>query len=148
MQPTNDKRDGMFALVIDDNDYDLENLVASLKGCREFAMVLCRHSAEGIAQYLLGMERQPDIVITDLNMPKVSGFDLLAEMKAEKTLADIPVVMFSSSSWDQDVEKAQSLGAVAFLTKSDTIFGFTQIGKVIRDIMSGTITTFHTILKS
>jgi CheY-like chemotaxis protein len=60
---------------------------------------------------------RPDIIFLDLNMPGMDGFECLRELKADKSLMDIPIVMYSTSSSNGDIKKAMKLGAANFVTK-------------------------------
>jgi len=60
----------------------------------------------------------PDVVLLDINMPGLSGFDVLTTMKTHPQLQRIPVVMLSTSSHEQDVSQAYSLQASSYLIKS------------------------------
>ena len=70
----------------------------------------------------------PDVILLDLNMPGMSGFDVLAALKADAHLAVIPVVILSSSSQLRDVEQAYSLHASSFMTKQ------LDFGRFVRQI--------------
>ncbi|MEM9189979.1 MAG: response regulator [Myxococcota bacterium] len=59
----------------------------------------------------------PGLLLLDINLPKVSGHEVLAAMKAHPDLQDIPVVMLTSSDAEQDRQLAESAGASAYLTK-------------------------------
>lgn len=67
---------------------------------------------------ILSTGKTPDLILLDIIMPEVNGFDVLRAMKRESRLRNIPVVIFSNYAQDQDVETARSLGAVDFLVKS------------------------------
>lgn len=60
----------------------------------------------------------PDVVLLDINMPGLSGFDVLRAMKAHPQLVRIPVVMLTTSSHDQDITQAYTLHASSYLIKS------------------------------
>ncbi|SMB89096.1 response regulator [Deinococcus hopiensis] len=60
----------------------------------------------------------PDVVLLDINMPGLSGFDVLNTMKSHPQLQRIPVVMLSTSSQEQDVTQAYALHASSYLIKS------------------------------
>jgi two-component system response regulator len=60
---------------------------------------------------------RPDIVVLDLNMPGKDGREVLAEIKADDTLKNIPVLILSTSNAEKDMEMANRLKAVNFVTK-------------------------------
>jgi CheY-like chemotaxis protein len=58
-----------------------------------------------------------DLVLLDINMPRMDGFELLERMRAEKMLDRVAVVMCSTSTYEQDISRAKHLGACGYLTK-------------------------------
>ena len=60
---------------------------------------------------------RPNLVLLDINLPGMSGFDVLHRMKADPELCTIPVVMLTASSDEQDVAKSYASGASTFITK-------------------------------
>jgi CheY-like chemotaxis protein len=63
---------------------------------------------------------KPDIVLLDLLMPKMNGFDYLRSVKANSKLNDIPVIVLSNLGDKDDIEKAKALGAEDYFVKSNT----------------------------
>jgi CheY-like chemotaxis protein len=63
---------------------------------------------------------RPSIILLDLNMPRKDGREALAELKADASLRQIPVVILTTSSDDADVENAYALGASSYITKPVT----------------------------
>ena len=61
--------------------------------------------------------QRPDVILLDLNMPKMNGFEVLQEVKRDEFLRGIPVVMFTTSELEEDIAKAYEYGASTFLTK-------------------------------
>ena len=59
----------------------------------------------------------PEVVLLDLNMPIMNGFEFLEEMMMHERLSSIPVVMYTSSTYHVQQEKAKKLGASDFITK-------------------------------
>lgn len=59
----------------------------------------------------------PDLILLDINMPTISGWDCLKSIKAHETLAPIPVLMYTTSSQHKEKEMAFTLGAIGFVTK-------------------------------
>lgn len=60
---------------------------------------------------------RPDVVLLDLNLPKKDGREILAEIKEDPTLREIPVIILTTSQAEQDVFKAYKLHANCYLTK-------------------------------
>ena len=63
---------------------------------------------------------RPSIILLDLNMPRMDGREALAEIKADSDLRQIPVVVLTTSSDEQDVRHAYDLGANSYITKPVT----------------------------
>ena len=73
----------------------------------------------------------PILLLLDLKMPKVSGLEVLGKMKEAPELADIPVVMLSSSCEELDLKAAQKLGASAYVVKPVRFQDFVDAVKTI-----------------
>ncbi len=59
----------------------------------------------------------PTLVLLDLKMPKMNGFDVLEQIKGDKELKSIPIVVLTSSERDKDIEKAYKLGCNSYIVK-------------------------------
>ncbi len=70
---------------------------------------------------------RPGIILLDLNMPKKDGREALAEIKADRSLRRIPVVVLTTSSDDQDVVRTYELGANSFITKPVSFAGLVEV---------------------
>ncbi|HEY6170208.1 MAG TPA: response regulator [Verrucomicrobiae bacterium] len=84
--------------------------------------------------YLYGREKfegrdngQPMLVLLDLKMPGVDGFEVLRQLKSDDGLKRIPVVIFSSSDNEDDVRRSYELGANAFITKPTKYDRFLEV---------------------
>ena len=62
-------------------------------------------------------ENEVDLVFTDINMPEMSGLEMLQEMRADQNLADIPVIVITTEGSAERRQEAESLGATGFLQK-------------------------------
>lgn len=75
--------------------------------------------------------RRPDVIILDLNMPRVDGHATLAALKGDEGLREIPVVVFTTSRLHEDVRGSYARHANAFVTKPVDLDGFTRaIGRI------------------
>lgn len=61
---------------------------------------------------------KPDLVLLDIVLPRVDGWDILTTLKAKKELKDIPVVILSNLGQKEEIEKGLNLGAVKYLIKA------------------------------
>ena len=66
----------------------------------------------------------PELVLSDLNMPGKNGYDVIKDIKADATLADIPVVIVTTAPRFPFAERCKQLGACAYYTKPDTFLEY------------------------
>ncbi len=100
-------------LIIDD-DMDILSLLKERLEKDDFECCTAMLPGEGLKK---AIEFNPDVVLLDLMLPKMSGFGFIREFKHHKELADIPVVVLTSVSDEEVAEEALHLGAVSYLTK-------------------------------
>jgi CheY-like chemotaxis protein len=124
-------------LVADDdrNDFMLVQLAFQKAG----VPVSLRHVLDGqqAVDYLSAAnqfahrakESLPDLLILDLKMPLMDGFDVLSFLKKHPTLRRLPVVVLSASQIDEDIAKAKDLGAREFLTKPTDFPALVEIAR-------------------
>jgi CheY-like chemotaxis protein len=70
---------------------------------------------------------KPNLILLNLNLPRVTGFEVLMAMKGDPELSDIPAVVFSSSRMDRDKAKCLALGARSFVTKPSDLDEFLNV---------------------
>lgn len=80
----------------------------------EEALEFLRHSGR------FSNARRPSLILLNINLPRISGPEVLAAIHEDESLRDIPVVMFSSSHLDADRAKCLALGARQFITKPNS----------------------------
>ena len=78
------------------------------------------HNARSAAQKLL-TGKAPELLILDINLPEVSGLDLLEFLRRRREWKELPIVILSSEAADNTVDKALNLGADAYVKKPATI---------------------------
>lgn len=100
-------------LIVDDNPQNLELLQAYLEdlGCRT---AVAMDGAEAIK---MAQDDVPDVVVLDVMMPRLSGFQVCEKLKSEPKTAEVPIVMVTALNEVSDVERAIEAGADDFLTK-------------------------------
>lgn len=78
-------------------------------------------------------EPRPDLILLDLNMPRLSGVDVLEAIDEEPALCRIPIVVLTSSEAEQDIVRSYDLNANAYLTKPVDFQGFLDVVERIED---------------
>lgn len=81
---------------------------------------------------LLGSRKLPDLIILDINMPVMNGYDCLRNIKSSSLLKTIPVVILTTSSDQADIERLAMMGASMFVTKPNT---FQKLKDTVRKII-------------
>lgn len=76
---------------------------------------------------------RPDLILLDLNLPGRSGHEILQELKADRALRSVPVVVLSTSGAERDVVKAYQLGANSFVSKPMDVEDFTRAIHGVQD---------------
>lgn len=107
------KRTHIIILIEED-----EKIIEKCKKCLcsvDFKVITTPRGKDGIK---LAIKHRPDLIITDLVMPKIDGFELLRRLKIEEKTKDIPVIVLSNVVNKKDKEEAKNLGAIDYLVKS------------------------------
>ncbi len=108
-------------LLVEDNPGDVDLFIDALQGVSashrtsvmpdgEAALSFLRQAGHDVASV-------PDLIFVDLNLPKIGGRELIAELKTDKRLAHIPIVVLTSSDAERDLEQVYRLGANCMITK-------------------------------
>jgi len=100
-------------LVVDDNP-DLRTYVARILRAAGFAVVLARNGAEGLE---MAKEQDPDVIVTDLMMPVVSGLDLIRMIREDEKLRGTPVILLTAKADEDTRIEGVERGADAYLSK-------------------------------
>jgi CheY-like chemotaxis protein len=103
-------------LIVEDDEFLQKILVT--KFTRE--ALDTRAASDGEEALRMIKERRPDIVLLDLILPKITGFDVLAEIRTDVMIRDLPVIILSNLGQEDDIKRAKELGALDFLVKADT----------------------------
>jgi len=81
-----------------------------------YTVVVAHDGEETLAQ---AQATKPDLILLDLIMPKMNGFEVLKALNADTALVSIPVMVLSNLSQSNDEQEARNLGAVDFVIKAD-----------------------------
>jgi len=94
----------------------LQKTFGDILGQEGHKMISAMDGEEG---FRLAKSEQPDLILLDLILPKLNGFEVLKRLKEEKATEDIPVIVLTNLEGMGDVEKALELGAMTYLVKAN-----------------------------
>ena len=123
-------------LLVEDNPGDVRLTREALKAGKVWSSLhVVADGVEALAfvrqQGVYANAPRPDIILLDLNLPKIDGREVLSNLKADENLKRIPVVILTTSQAEEDILKAYNLNANCYITKP---VDFEQFIGVIRAI--------------
>ncbi len=102
-----------LVLIIDDSPTNLQVLANCVKNYHRVKVATNGEQCLKIAQ----IEPQPDLILLDIDMPEMDGYEVCKHLKASPQTADIPIIFVTGLKEDGDEEKGLALGAVDYITK-------------------------------
>ena len=100
-------------LIVDDEPFNVDYLVQELEDSN-YQLITASNGREALDKI---QSEQPDLVLLDLTMPVLDGFAVLAHLKADPLLRDIPVIITSAANDSRSIVKGLKQGAEDYLTK-------------------------------
>jgi len=101
-------------LIIEDDKF-LRQLITQKLAQRNYDVVEAVDGEDGIKKV---REQTPDLVLLDLILPGIDGFEVLSQIKQDDSLSHIPVIILSNLGQKEDIEKGINLGAMDYLIKA------------------------------
>ncbi|MBW7957565.1 MAG: response regulator [Deltaproteobacteria bacterium] len=128
----------MEILMVEDNPYDIRLTIEAFREAKVSNKMHLAADGEEAIEFLRrkGKHRnapRPDLILLDLNLPKMNGMEVLSEIKADPDTRRIPVVVLTSSADDNDVSAAYGLHTNAYITKTADVDRFITIAKAVED---------------
>ena len=102
-------------LLIEDEEFIIRPLEIILKK-EDFDLVIAKDGEDGLLKI---KNEKPDLVLLDIVLPKMNGFEVLEKFKKERDLKDIPVIILSNLAREGEVERGLSLGAKDYFVKTN-----------------------------
>ena len=121
---------GKTILIIEDNK-DNSDLVRYLMTSVGFEVLTAMDGPKGL---VLAAEHLPDLIVLDLTMPDMNGWEVAEQLRANPKTAEIPIMIFTALSDSENRRRGEEIGAVGYVTKPiDNIAGFAE---QIKEILS------------
>ncbi len=122
-----------YILIVEDDEDDRDLLCSAINEIdTSIRCILARNGQEALLGLRLKEFPRPNLIFLDLNMPRINGFQCLKELKKDRALQDIPVVIYSTSDVNEYRVECEQLGAVHFITKPTQ---FMDLCRVISEVM-------------
>jgi len=119
-------------LLVDDDSDDRELFELALKKVAHSVFLVTADNGEDALRLLATSMLLPDLIFMDINMPGLSGFDTIKELQKDALLSTIPMVIYSTSTSESDINKAKQLGVVMYLNKPSR---FIELCRVLKDFL-------------
>lgn len=124
-------------LVVEDNDDDYEFMHRSFKKNNiKNPLVRCKDGQEAL-DYLFSQNKEecfePAIILLDLNMPKVDGWEVLKEIRESEDIKHIPVIILTTSDDERDIQKGYRNGANSYIIKPVSVTSYIESFKHIKN---------------
>ena len=130
----------MTILLVEDSVADVELTLDALQSAKVANNVIVMRDGAAALEYLDAHRADlPDLVILDLNLPKLSGHEVLASIRADEAMRWIAVAVLTTSSAEADVVRTYDLGANCFLTKPVDIDQFIHVVHSIDNFWLGLV---------
>ena len=117
-------------LIIEDDSILQEALLEFLTA-EGFETISALDGEEGVK---IGKEKKPDLILLDIVLPKMDGYEVLKAMKADESTKKIPIILLTNLGSLNDVEKALDLGATTYLIKAD--YKLEEVTKKIKEVLN------------
>ncbi len=106
----------MKKIIIVEDEEILRNLLQKKLTEEGYSVDVAEDGEEGLVKI---KENRPDLILLDIIMPKMGGFEMLEEMQKDENIREIPVVVVSNSGQPVEIDRAQKLGARDWLVKTE-----------------------------
>ncbi|MBW6431882.1 response regulator [Patescibacteria group bacterium] len=122
----------MTKIMIVEDDPTLRDIYTTRFRAEGYEVVT---ASDGEAALSIGVQEKPDLILLDIMMPKISGFDVLDILRDTEETKNTKIIVMSALSQTADIEKGKNLGANAYLVKSQVTLS--EVVEKVKAILAG-----------
>jgi CheY-like chemotaxis protein len=126
----------IIVLIIDDDEDDRFFMELAFRTDSPYTQLRLASGGKQALNLLKTVQPLPDVILLDLNMPGMNGFDVLVQLKESTAYRSIPVVILTTSNDSTDRGRAHQLGATEFITKPTTYTELSAVAERIRMMLA------------
>lgn len=104
----------MARILIAEDDPDIRELLRFTLMFADHEVTACANGAEAVAQ---APDADPELILMDVRMPHMTGYEACRHLRADPRFAHTPVVFLTAKGQDEEIEQGRSVGATAYLVK-------------------------------
>lgn len=123
----------MAKIMLVEDDKSLREIYSIRLVAEGYDVVSAGDGEEALA---MAVQQKPDLIVSDVMMPKISGFDMLDILRSTPETKDIKVIMMTALSSDDQRQRGESLGADKYLVKSQV--GIEDVVNAVKEVLGGT----------
>jgi two-component system cell cycle response regulator DivK len=110
-------------LYVEDNEAN-RMIVRDLLKRTKYQLIEAHDGEAGVA---MALEKKPDLILMDIQLPKISGMEAMQRIRADASMADTPIIAITSFALSGDDQKAKEAGATAYLAKPYSPFDLLKL---------------------
>lgn len=119
----------MPKILVAEDERDIRELIGFALRFADFEVVLAENGVQAVEQAPL---EQPDLILLDVRMPKMSGYEACRHLKENPATSKIPIVFLSAKGQESEIEQGLDSGAMEYIVKP---FGPAELAEQVKDIL-------------
>jgi len=119
----------MVKILVAEDERDIRELIGFSLGLADYEVVLARDGMEAVEE---AAAEKPDLILLDVRMPRMSGYEACRRLKKNPATSEIPVVFLSAKGQEKEIEEGLDSGALDYIVKP---FAPDQLVAQVRDIL-------------
>ena len=119
----------MPKILVAEDERDIRELIGFSLRFADFEVVLTQNGEDAIEK---ASQEQPDLILLDVRMPRMSGYEACRRLKEDASTSEIPVVFLSAKGQEKEIEEGLDSGAVEYIVKP---FAPDELADQVRDIL-------------